>query len=122
MSEVNAKIIEQKITTTHISLSNNLPKAFKLKIASKAKVREHKNPEENKVLLSIILEISIPDSEELQIKFVADVFFNIDCVPEDYDKFAEEKLVPLATNSLYRTLDEILHQMGYRGLGLSDND
>ena len=92
MQETNAKILKQQITNTNINISQDLTKKFGLTVKYQAELRPPKNEEEKTLLLKVKL---------------------------NYDKIAEEFLVPMARESLLNSLDDILVSMGYGKLELA---
>ena len=110
MQETNAKILKQQITNTNINISQDLTKKFGLTVKYQAELRPPKNEEEKTLLLKVKLNISSKD-EALKIE--------LSSTPEDYDKIAEEFLVPMTRESLLNSLDDILVSMGYGKLELA---
>ena len=108
MQETNAKILKQQITNTNINVSQEY----------QAELRPPKNEEEKTLLLKVKLNISSKD-EALKIELIANIIFELSSTPEDYDKIAEEFLVPMARESLLNSLDDILVSMGYGKLELA---
>ncbi|UYJ48049.1 MAG: hypothetical protein OGM16_07340 [Lachnospiraceae bacterium] len=118
MQETNAKILKQQITNTNINISQDLTKKFGLTVKYQAELRPPKNEEEKTLLLKVKLNISSKD-EALKIELIANIIFELSSTPEDYDKIAEEFLVPMARESLLNSLDDILVSMGYGKLELA---
>ncbi|MBQ9990511.1 MAG: hypothetical protein IJP31_06175 [Lachnospiraceae bacterium] len=118
MQEINVKIVDQKIVTSNIFISHNLSKMFELSMECRAKMKTAKDKEDKSVLLNIELIISSKD-EELKIELVSDIVFMLDQLPDDYDVIAEQKLVPIAKESLLNSLDDILVIMGYSRMELA---
>ena len=132
MQETNAKILKQQITNTNINISQDLTKKFGLTVKYQAELRPPKNEEEKTLLIKVKLNISSKDErnalvsktsfckdEALKIELIANIIFELSSTPEDYDKIAEEFLVPMARESLLNSLDDILVSMGYGKLELA---
>lgn len=118
MSEVNAKIFKQKIVKSNIYVSRTIERQFELNIACRAQVKPPNNKDDTTVLLTMELHVDT-ENEEIKIEFEADVYFELGCIPEDYNEVAEEYLIPLARTSLLDKLDDILINMGYKEMGLA---
>jgi hypothetical protein len=118
MQEINAKIVKQKIISSNISISQDLTKRFELNMECRAKMKTPKNEEDKSVLLNIELIIETKD-EELKIEFASDFIFELDQLPDDYNELAEQKLVPMARESILNSLDDILVIMGYNKMELA---
>lgn len=118
MQEINVKIIKQKIINSNISISQDLTKKVELNMECKAKMKTSKNEEDKSVLLNIELNIGTKD-EKLKIKLVSDIIFELDLLPDDYNEIAEQKLVPMARETLLNSLDEMLVVMGYSKMELA---
>ena len=119
MSEINAKIIDQKIISTHITISREIKNSIDLKLSCQAKLKTPQDIENNSVLLNIKLFLATP-TDDLKAELTADIIFELDYVPDDYNIIAEQKLIPLARTSLFEKLYEILVAMGYKKMRLSD--
>ena len=119
MSEINAKIIDQKIISTHITISREIKNSIDLKLSCQAKLKTPQDIENNSVLLNIKLFLATP-TDDLIAELTADIIFELDYVPDDYNIIAEQKLIPLARTSLFEKWDEILVAMGYKKMRLAD--
>ena len=119
MSEINAKIIDQKIISTHITISREIKNSIDLKLGCQSKLKTPRDIENKSVLLNIKLILATP-TDDLKAELIADIIFELDYVPDDYNIIAEQKLIPLARTSLFETLDEILVAMGYKKMRLAD--
>ena len=119
MSEINAKIIDQKIISTHITISREIKNSIDLKLSCQAKLKTPRDIENNSVLLNIKLFLATP-TDDLKAELTADIIFELDYVPDDYNIIAEQKLIPLARTSLFEKWDEILVAMGYKKMRLAD--
>lgn len=119
MSEINAKIIDQKIISTHITISREIKNSIDLKLSCQAKLKTPQDIENNSVLLNIKLFLATP-TDDLKAELTADIIFELDYVPGDYNIIAEQKLIPLARTSLFEKWDEILVAMGYKKMRLAD--
>lgn len=71
------------------------------------------------MLLNIKLFLATP-TDDLKAELTADIIFELDYVPDDYNIIAEQKLIPLARTSLFEKWDEILVAMGYKKMRLAD--
>lgn len=118
MQEINVKIINQKISSSNIFISQNLSKKFELSMECRAKIKTSKDENDKSILLNIELNIGSKD-EELKIKLVSDTVFELDQLPDDYNIIAEQKLVPMARETLLNSLDDILVVMGYNKMELA---
>jgi len=118
IQEINAKIIKQKIMNSNISISQDLTKKFELNMKYKAKIKTSKNEEDKSILLNIELNIGTKD-EKLKIELVSDIIFELELLPDDYNEIAEQKLVPMARETLLNSLDELLVVMGYSKMELA---
>lgn len=119
MSEINAKIIDQKIISAHITISREIKNSIDLKLSCQAKLKTPQDIENNSVLLNIKLFLATP-TDDLKAELTADIIFELDYVPDDYNIIAEQKLIPLARTSLFEKWDEILVAMGYKKMRLAD--
>lgn len=118
MQEINVKIINQKISSSNIFISQNLPKKFELSMECRAKMKAAKDEDEKSVLLNIELNIG-SKNEDLKIDLVSDIIFELEQLPDDYNTIAEQKLVPMARETLLNSLDDILIVMGYNKMELA---
>lgn len=118
MQEIKAQIVEQRIISSSIFISEDLSKKFEFSMQCKAKLKTSKNEEDKSVLLNIELTISTKD-EKFNVKFVSFFIFKLDQLPDDYDNIAEEKLIPMAREALLDSLDEMLVTMGYSKMELA---
>lgn len=120
MSEINVEILKKRINRIHIDISQNLSREIKLKAESKVQVKTPKEEKEKTALILMETSISIPDSDDINIIMNAEFVSKFDEVPSDYDSFIEGKCIPLAQEVLFKSLDNILIEMGYKKLGLSE--
>ena len=118
MQEIKATIVEQKIISSSIFISEDLSKKFEFSMQCKAKLKTSKDEEDKSVLLNIELTILTKD-EKFNVKFVSFFIFKLDQLPDDYDNIAEEKLIPMAREALLDSLDEMLVTMGYSKMELA---
>ncbi len=118
MQKIDVRIIKQKIINSNISISQDLTKKVELNMECKAKMKTSKNEEDKSVLLNIELKIGTKD-EKLKIELVSDIIFELDLLPDDYNEIAEQKLVPMARETLLNSLDEMLVIMGYSKMELA---
>lgn len=117
MQEINAKIVTKRITSSNIYISENLDKNLNLNMKCKAQMRTPKKEESKSVLLNMELIVCTKD-EKLKIELVADIIFELEQLPEDYNEIAEKKLVPMAQKELLSSMDEMLVIMGYKKMEL----
>lgn len=118
MQEISMKILKQRIAEIQIKIPKNLPNKLDLAMKCKVNLKAPKNEDEKSILLNIELEIST--KSELRIEMNADVVFEIDEIIDNYDEFAEKKLIPTACKSLLNSLDVILVEMGYKKMELAN--
>lgn len=52
-------------------------------------------------------------------EFASDIIFELDKLPNDYNELAEQKLVPMARESMLNSLDDMLVIMGYNKMELA---
>ena len=83
-----------------------------------AYIKTPKSQDNKTVLLSYELNIRSAD-EKLKIDLMADIIFELNQIPENYDKLEEEILISMANESLLNTLDTILIAMGQRKMNLA---
>ena len=119
MQEISAKIIKQKIICSNISVSRDLTKKFELNMECKAKMKTPKNEKDKTILLNMELNVGTKD-EKLAIKLLADIIFELDLLPDDYDRIGQQKLVPMAREALLNSLDEQHLIMGYNKMELAE--
>lgn len=112
MQTINAKIIKQRMISSSIFISENLPKKFELSMECRAKMKTPKDENNKSVLLNIGLNIDSKD-EGLKIALTSDIVFDLEQLPEDLNEIAEQKLVPMAREALLNSLDEMLVVMGH---------
>ncbi len=76
--------------------------------------------EEGQKSILLNMELNIGSKEnEIKIQMAADMVFELEFAPKDYDELAENKLVPMARESLLNSLDDILVAMGYNKMELA---
>ena len=117
MEEINAKIITKRIFSSNIYIPQNIDKNLNLTMKSNVKMKTPKKEGDKTVLLNMELVVCTKD-EKLNIALVADVIFELERVPENYNEIAENKLVPMAREDLLNSMDEMLVVMGYRRMDL----
>ncbi|QIB69763.1 hypothetical protein Ami103574_10715 [Aminipila butyrica] len=115
-------IKKRRLNKIHIDISQALPKNFKLDAESTVKVKTPKNKEEKTLLILMETHIGIPNSDDINIILNVDFVFEFDEVPNDYDSIVKDEIVPLAQKDLFKTLDNILVEMGYKELGLAEEE
>lgn len=118
MKEINVVIVNQKVISSNIFLSKDLPKKLNITMECRAKMKTPKDENDRNVFLNVELNLLSKDGR-LKIELVSDILFELDSLPDDYGKFAEQKLVPMARESLLNSLDDILVVMGYKKMGLA---
>lgn len=118
MQEINVKIINKKITSSNIFISEKLSTKFELSMECRVKMKKSKDEDDKSVLLNMELNILSKD-EELKIELISDIVFELEQLPDDYNTIAEQKLVPMARESLLNSLDDILIVMGYNKMELA---
>lgn len=119
MSEINPNISYIRIVSSHIEIARMLSKNFELKVECRAKTKIPKNSEEKKAILNVELTIVTTEKEDMKIELEADVFFEFNQIPDDYNKIMEEECMSMAQIKLFELLDDILVKMGYEKLGLA---
>ena len=117
MEEINAKIITKRIFSSNIYIPQNIDKNLNLTMKSNVKMKTPKKEGDKTVLLNMELVVCTKD-EKLNIALVADVIFELERVPENYNEIAENKLVPMAREDLLNSMDEMLVIMGYKKMEL----
>ena len=122
MLETNPKISYIRIVYSHIEIARTLSKNFELKVGCKAKIKTPKNVEDKNAILNMELNIATTEKDDMKIELEADVLFEFNQVPDDYDKVMEEECMPMAQTKLFNMLDDILVDMGYQRLGLAEKD
>lgn len=120
MLEINPEIRYVRIVSAHIEIARTLSKSFELKVGCKAKTKIPQNSQEKKAILNIELNIATTEKEDMKIELEADVHFEFNQAPDDYDKIMEEECMPIAETKLFNVLDDILVNMGYKKLGLAE--
>lgn len=118
MQEINVKIVKQRIVSSNIFISQDISKKLELNMECKAQMKTSRNEEDKSVLLNIELNIGTKD-DKLRIELVSDTIFELDLLPNDYNEIAEQKLVPMARETLLNSLDEMLLVMGYSKMELA---
>lgn len=118
MQGINVKIINQKMYKTNVYISQNLAKKFEIAIECKARLKTSVNSMEKRVLLDIEMNLQSKD-EEVKVELAAETVFELDQLPDNYDEIAEQKMVPMAKESLLNSLDDILNIMGYKKMELA---
>lgn len=119
MLAINAKIIDEKIISSNIFISREIPKRFELNVECSAKLQTPRKKSDKTILLNMELNIGTPN-DELEVDFEADIIFELDQMPDNYNAVAEQNLIPLARASLFGKLDELLVIMGYEKMNLAE--
>lgn len=120
MSEINILIQRKRITKILVDISPDLSKEFKLKIESKVELNKPKEEEDKTALILMETNIGIPDSDEFNITMSSEYIFEFDEIPDDFKSITEERCIPLAQEELFKSLDNILVEMGYNRLNLAE--
>lgn len=120
MMETNPQIRYIRIVKSHIEIARLLSKSFELKVGCKAKTKIPKNSEDKKAVLNIEVDIATTEKDDMRIELEADICFEFENIPDDYDKVLEEECMPIGQKKLFDLLDNILIDMGYKKLGLAD--
>lgn len=118
MQTINVKLIKQRIVSSNIFISDNISKKFELGMECRAKMKTAKDEDDRTILLNVELNINAKE-EELKIVLISDVVFELEQLPEDFNEIAEKKLVPMATENLLNSLDEMLVIMGHSKMELA---
>lgn len=118
MQKISAKILKQRMTESNIWIAGEPDEKLEINMDCKANLKTSKKLEEKNVLLNMQLDISA--KEELKILLNADVVFELEQLPDDYEKVAERELVPMACEALLNSLDDMLVVMGYNKLELAN--
>lgn len=119
MLAINAKIIDEKIISSNIFISREIPKRFELNVECSAKLQTPRKKSDKTILLNMELNIGTPN-DELEVDFEADIIFELDQMTDNYNAVAEQNLIPLARASLFEKLDELLVIMGYEKMNLAE--
>lgn len=119
MLAINAKIIDEKIISSNIFISREIPKRFELNVECSAKLQTPRKKSDKTILLNMELNIGTPN-DELEVDFEADIIFELDQMTDNYNAVAEQNLIPLARASLFGKLDELLVIMGYEKMNLAE--
>lgn len=121
MSEISVKILKKKITALKISIPENLPKKFKLKIESEAKVNTNSDESDNKFLVVMKTRINIPDNDEYEITCTSEILFEPNEKIDEFQNIIEEVCITSANENLFSSLDNILEEMGFGRLNLFES-
>lgn len=119
MPEVNVEIVKQKIVTANITVPRKSLKNLEVSIECRTKIKAPRNENDRSILLDMELKVDAKN-DGLMIEFDSDTVFELDQKPDDYNIVAEQKLIPLAREALFKKLDEILVSMGYKEMKLAE--
>lgn len=120
MTEISLEIQRKRIRKVHIDISQNLSNGFQLKVESKVQIKTPKVEEDKTALVLMETNISIPDSDDFDITMSAEFLFKFDEILDDYKSVAEERCIPLVQEDLFKSLDNILVEMGFNRLNLAE--
>ena len=112
-----SKIKDIKLLKAEINIMRNMPKQCELKVKRKAQISAPKEEGDRTALLNLGLSV---ESEGIKIELEADTILEFETIPEDYVKIGEEICVPMVQKEMLKRLDEMLVQMGYEKLHLSE--
>ena len=115
-----SKIKDIKLLKAEINIMRNMPKQCELKVKRKAQISAPKEEGDRTALLNLGLSVETIESEGIKIELEADTILEFETIPEDYVKIGEEICVPMVQKEMLKRLDEMLFQMGYEKLHLSE--
>lgn len=107
--------IIKRVTITNVEIAVNIERSdeFKLGVRTESQICPPKSKENKTVLYKIKADISIPESEELKIVANAEIIFEFDEVPTDYDKIGGTVCLSLAQEEILKKIGDIMEIMGY---------
>ena len=111
-----SKIKDIKLLKAEINIMRNMPKQCELKVKRKAQISAPKEEGDRTALLNLGLSVETIESEGIKIELEADTILEFETIPEDYVKIG----VPMVQKEMLKRLDEMLVQMGYEKLHLSE--
>lgn len=119
MQEISAKIVKEKIIRVNVEISRELLTHLELSMECRVNVKRPREKEDRSVLLNTKLKLGT-QNDDVNIVFDADTIFELTQIPDDYNKIAEQILVPMVKKSLLEKLDDILVSMGYEKMKLAE--
>ena len=121
MQNGNLKINDIKIVNTLIEINRNCKDKLNLQVGCRGRVGKPQNINDQTLLLNVTVDIVSADSEDLKIQLESDVFFSYNVVPNDFDWMVENECMPMAQKSIFDKLDNLLIELGYEKMNLSEN-
>ncbi len=113
MKSENVKILKINFTDAKFKFDVTKKESLQLQIQTDSTLHLPKNNEDKTVLYTINIKMNTVDSDEIIINITADVIFELDEIPEDYNVISEETCSPMAINAVFAKMDDIIEIMGY---------
>lgn len=117
---MNATIKKIKILNIDINFPKELDHVVDIEVKCEAKILKPRDKEDKHALLQTKISMKANNVEDFSINLLAQVLFEFDKIPENYDSMAEEKCIPLAIKEILTKVDSILENMGCARMKLAE--
>ena len=103
-------------TLNDIAIRINIDRndSFPLEVRTESKICPPKLKNDKTAMYKIKANISIPDSDELHIHAEADIIFEFDEIPTDYDEVGQKLCLLQAQEIIIDKIGDVMEAMGYK--------
>ncbi|MBQ7549441.1 MAG: hypothetical protein IJT03_07030 [Clostridia bacterium] len=117
----SAKILKTTFSNISFRLEVEKKDSLQLKIETKSRILPP-NDKDNKTALFIIkAKINDVDAQDIEIVVTANIIFEFDEIPEDYNTVATDLCLKMAQQTVFEKIDNILMEMGFPKFGIQTN-
>lgn len=118
----SAKIIHSKITNVSIKFNLESTEPFSLHVTTESQISPPKKKDDKTVLFTIKATLSVPDSDILDISATAEIIFEFDEIPSDYDEVGKSLCLSKAQEFIFNKIGDIMETMGYQRFDITIPD
>lgn len=110
----NAKMIQAKLNNVSLNFNIENSEPFTLEVTTESQLLPPKNKDDKTALFNIKATLSIPNSDKLSISAAAEIVFEFDEIPSDYDEAGKTLCLNKAQEFIFDKIGDIMETMGYQ--------
>lgn len=118
----SAKVLDVKINNVDFRFDINADKPFQLGVKTESQLLPPSDADNNTGLFKIKANIVIPDSDQLFISADANIIFEFDQIPSDYNEAGQNLCLKEGQKIIFEKIGDIMEIMGYKRFNIEIPD
>lgn len=119
---IKSNVLNVKYNNVEVRINLSDGDALQLGIQTESQLLPPSNKDDNTGLFKIKATIQVPDSDELFICAEADIIFEFDEIPTDYNEAGQSSCLKQAQKLIFDKIGDIMETMGYNRLNIEIPD